>query len=134
MVSKSIIALRIRREQSVILHTITLLSHRLYDAGLCQYHTGSIYFLSFYAMKPSTDKSIQANLRNQALNKKASHRNWREWDALYDFEVSGKYALHRELIHLKNSMPRFGISMVLLGISTGMLLSRFLPMILEIFL
>jgi len=70
-----------------------------------------------------TDTSIQANLRRQAQNKKASHRNWREWDAMYDFEVQEKETTQKELAQLRYYMPWFAAGMVYFGVSLGLLLS-----------
>lgn len=73
-----------------------------------------------------TDTSIQANLRRQALNKKASHRNWREWDAMYDFEVQEKEVSNKELAQLRYYMPQFAAGMVFFGVGLGLLLGMFI--------
>ena len=75
---------------------------------------------------PITDKSIQANLRKQALNKRTSYRNWREWDALYDFEVQEKEAAKKELAQLRYYMPQFAAGMVCFGVALGLFLSMFI--------
>lgn len=110
-------------------HTITLLSYRLYDAGLCQADRLAPYFFIYLSMNHNiriTDTSIQANLRRQALNKKASHRNWREWDAMYDFEVNEKEVTKKELAQLRYYMPRFAAGMVCFGVALGLFLSMFI--------
>lgn len=72
------------------------------------------------------DTSIQANLRRQAQNKKASHRNWREWDAMYDFEVQEKELTQKELTQLRYYMPRFAAGMVFFGVALGLILGMFI--------
>jgi len=54
-------------------------------------------FLIFITMK---DISIQANLRQMALNKKPSHRNWREWYAITDYLEDNVKVLCDEISYL----------------------------------
>lgn len=46
------------------------------------------------------DTSIQENLRKDALRKLPSHRNWREWYALYDKLEEEQAFLFNEIAYL----------------------------------
>lgn len=57
----------------------------------------SLYFLTLYSFM---DTSIQENLRQKALNKKPSHRNWREWYAITDYLEDNVKVLCDEISYL----------------------------------
>lgn len=71
----------------------------------------------------TSDTSIQANLRRQALNKKDSHRNWREWYAIWDYEVEQKELYAKQLGELrKNTWYLIGAG-ISFGVAIGLCLA-----------
>lgn len=60
------------------------------------------------------DTSIQENLRQKALNKKPSHRNWREWYAICDSLEENVKILCSEIDYLNRS--KWGALMIWISI------------------
>lgn len=77
-------------------------------------------------MRATTDTSIQTNLYRQAIVKKPSHRNWREWDALYDAECKKNVELSKDLqqyIFVRKNYKYDAISAFLFGIAIGLIIA-----------
>lgn len=55
--------------------------------------------------------------------KKASHRNWQEWDALYDFEVRGNEVLSKMVHRLEKNSKYDVISALLFGTAVGLIIA-----------
>lgn len=71
------------------------------------------------------DNSIQSNLRRKALVKKASERTWREWDAMYDFEVRENQELHHALNKYRSNVAYLALAASFFGIAFGIFLALF---------
>lgn len=74
-------------------------------------------------MRATTDTSIQTNLYRQAIVKKPSHRNWREWDALYDVEckINAKHSINIE--RFQKNYKYDIISALLFGTAVGLIIA-----------
>lgn len=78
-----------------------------------------LHLFLFYFFMSTTDTSILENLRKQALRKKPSHRNWREWHAIVEAFEDNEVILSQEISYLK----RANIGYIFIGISIGLVLA-----------
>lgn len=91
------------RDKATPYRTVKWLSSRMYDVTfaldeMASYHDRAPFISIFLIFMK--DISIQANLRYMALNKKPSHRNWREWYAITDYLEDNIKLLSKEINHL----------------------------------